>query len=93
MGSIRAYGLATWSCFREAQGANGHLRLQEVVDLAHKVGGLDHGFRCPQTHTQLHTLLIRCFSAWEEGRYTSNIDWLTNLNNRSLDREGVETRS
>ena len=41
------YGMATWTCFRVPPGHPEHLPLQEVVDLAASVGGLNHGFRCP----------------------------------------------
>ena len=44
-GRIRAYGLATWSCFREPLSSQGHVSLQDIVHIAREVGGLDHGFR------------------------------------------------
>lgn len=44
-GYIRAYGMATWSCFRTPMGASGHVSLQEIVHIAREIGGLDHGFR------------------------------------------------
>ena len=44
-GKIRAYGLATWSCFRAPLGAEGHINLQDIVHMARDIGGLDHGFR------------------------------------------------
>lgn len=44
-GKIQAYGMATWSCFRAPLGDPGHLSLQEVWDIAAKVGGKNHGFR------------------------------------------------
>lgn len=44
-GLIRAYGLATWDCFRKAQGSPGYLSLLSVVQLAQQIGGQDHGFR------------------------------------------------
>ena len=44
-GKIVAYGMATWSCFRTPPGNPGHLSLQEVWDIAARVGGKDHGFR------------------------------------------------
>lgn len=44
-GRIRAYGLATWSCFRSAPGSEGYLSLLSVVQLAQEVAGHDHGFR------------------------------------------------
>lgn len=44
-GLIRAYGLATWGCFRSPTGSEGYLTLLKVVQLAQEVGGDDHGFR------------------------------------------------
>lgn len=44
-GKIQAYGLATWNCFRVAPSKPGHLSLQEVWDVAAKVGAKNHGFR------------------------------------------------
>lgn len=44
-GSIKAYGLATWSCFRVPPTDPGHLSLQSVVALAVQAGGPDHGLR------------------------------------------------
>lgn len=44
-GLIRAYGMATWGCFRSAPGSEGYLSLLSVVQLAQRVGGTDHGFR------------------------------------------------
>lgn len=45
-GLIRAYGLATWDCFRKAPGSAGYVSLLSLVQLAQQVGGPDHGFRC-----------------------------------------------
>ncbi len=42
---IRYYGMATWTCFRVLQGNKEYLSLEEVVKLAEKVGGKQHGFR------------------------------------------------
>ena len=42
---IRYYGMATWTCFRVAQNNKEYLSLEEVVNLAEKVGGKQHGFR------------------------------------------------
>ncbi|GAB4820952.1 hypothetical protein N2152v2_007998 [Parachlorella kessleri] len=48
-GRIKAYGLATWACFRVAPQQQGeYLSLREVVRLAEEVGGRDHGFRYVQ---------------------------------------------
>ena len=39
------YGMATWTCFRVPPNNNEYLSLEEVVNLAEKVGGVQHGFR------------------------------------------------
>jgi aryl-alcohol dehydrogenase-like predicted oxidoreductase len=45
---IRYYGMATWTCFRVQPNNKEYLSLEEVVNLAHKVGGSEHGFRFVQ---------------------------------------------
>jgi len=41
--------MATWNCFRTQSNNSGlHCNLQEIVSLAEKVGGKDHGFRVIQ---------------------------------------------
>jgi aryl-alcohol dehydrogenase-like predicted oxidoreductase len=42
---IRYYGMATWTCFRVPPNNREYLSLEEVVNLAEKVGGMQHGFR------------------------------------------------
>jgi aryl-alcohol dehydrogenase-like predicted oxidoreductase len=42
---IRYYGMATWTCFRVQPGSEEYLSLEEVVKLAHEIGGNHHGFR------------------------------------------------
>jgi aryl-alcohol dehydrogenase-like predicted oxidoreductase len=42
---IRYYGMATWTCFRVPAGSEEYLSLEEVVKVAEKVGGAQHGFR------------------------------------------------
>ena len=42
---IRYYGMATWTCFRVPQDNKEYLSLEEVVNLAEKIGGKQHGFR------------------------------------------------
>ena len=42
---IRYYGMATWTCFRVQPDNKEYLSLEEVVSLAEKVGGKQHGFR------------------------------------------------
>jgi aryl-alcohol dehydrogenase-like predicted oxidoreductase len=45
IGKIKFYGLATWSCFRVNKNHNLYISLSDVVDIAMKVGGDNHGFR------------------------------------------------
>jgi aryl-alcohol dehydrogenase-like predicted oxidoreductase len=42
---IKYYGMATWTCFRLSQNERGYLSLEEMVKIAEKVGGKNHGFR------------------------------------------------
>ena len=42
---IRYYGMATWTCFRVQEDSKEYLSLEEVVNIAQKVGGKEHGFR------------------------------------------------
>jgi aryl-alcohol dehydrogenase-like predicted oxidoreductase len=42
---IRYYGMATWTCFRVPSTSKEYLSLEEVVKLAAKVGGSQHGFK------------------------------------------------
>src|SRR5919107_241882 len=42
---IRYYGMATWTCFRVQKDSKEYLSLEEVVNIAQKVGGKEHGFR------------------------------------------------
>lgn len=45
-GKIKAYGMATWSCFRvPPEDKEQYLALKSVLQLAKEVGGDDHGFR------------------------------------------------
>jgi aryl-alcohol dehydrogenase-like predicted oxidoreductase len=44
-GKIRYYGMATWECFRVQKENPQHLLLSDVMDLAKKAGGEEHGFR------------------------------------------------
>ena len=44
-GKIRFYGMATWECFRVTQDNPLFLQLSDVLDLAIKAGGAEHGFR------------------------------------------------
>jgi aryl-alcohol dehydrogenase-like predicted oxidoreductase len=47
-GKIRAYGVATWNGFRQAQKAKDYLGLAEIVSLAREAGGETHHFRFVQ---------------------------------------------
>lgn len=42
---LRFYGMATWTCFRVPPSNKDYLSLEEVVKLAKKIGGEEHGFR------------------------------------------------
>ena len=45
-GKIKTYGLATWACFRAKPDQDKlYLGLQDVLDLASRVGGNNHHFR------------------------------------------------
>ena len=44
-GRLRAYGMATWDCFRTPPGHAAYLSLQDVLAVATEVAGEDHGFR------------------------------------------------
>ena len=63
-GQIRAYGLATWDCFRKAPGSAGYVSLLSLVQLAQQVGGSDHGFRYPLTHCKGSTPLTENGMCW-----------------------------
>ncbi len=43
-GTIRNYGMATWTCFRTSPHEPEFLNLEEVVQVARDVGGENHGF-------------------------------------------------
>jgi len=51
---IRFYGLATWDCFRAKQDDPQFLSLQNVVNLAEKVGGKNHGLKFIQLPYNMH---------------------------------------
>ena len=48
-GQVRVYGVATWSGFRQPEGARDYLSLPEMVHLAEEVAGTEHHFRIVQT--------------------------------------------
>lgn len=47
-GKIKFYGAATWNGFRAAVGANDHLSIERMTEIARTVGGDAHGFRFVQ---------------------------------------------
>lgn len=47
-GSIRAYGVATWSGLRVPAGSHGYLSLYDLETIARDVGGTNHHFRVAQ---------------------------------------------
>lgn len=47
-GAIRAYGAATWNGLRNSPEGKIYLSLDELVEIAREVGGLDHHFRVVQ---------------------------------------------
>lgn len=53
-GKIRFYGMATWECFRVKQDNPQYLSLQDVVQIARRVGGDSHGFRFIQLPYNLY---------------------------------------
>lgn len=53
-GKIKFYGMATWECFRVTSENPQYLSLQEVIKMAEKVGGKDHGFRFIQLPFNMH---------------------------------------
>ncbi len=69
-GKIRYYGMATWTCFRVPPGNKEHLLLEDVTEIAEKVGGPQkHGFRFIQLPYNLaysEALLLRNQSVGEE---------------------------
>jgi aryl-alcohol dehydrogenase-like predicted oxidoreductase len=44
-GSLRHYGMATWSAFRLPEASRDYISLAKAVELAHEVGGDKHHFR------------------------------------------------
>ena len=59
---IRYYGLATWECFRVTKDNPQFLELADVVSIAEKVGGENHGFRFIQLPYNMyldHALMIK----------------------------------
>jgi aryl-alcohol dehydrogenase-like predicted oxidoreductase len=45
VGSLRHYGMATWSAFRLPEASRDYINLTEMAELAHEVGGDKHHFR------------------------------------------------
>ena len=44
-GKIKFYGMATWECFRVKDDDPQHLSLEDIVQMAKKIGGDEHGFK------------------------------------------------
>ena len=44
-GKIKFYGMATWECFRVIKENLQYLSLEDVVEMAKKIGGDNHGFK------------------------------------------------
>ena len=44
-GKIKFYGMATWECFRVTKENPQYLSLEDVVEMAKKIGGENHGFK------------------------------------------------
>ncbi|ARS64551.1 MAG: aldo/keto reductase [Nitrosopumilus sp.] len=44
-GKIKFYGMATWECFRVQDNDPQHLSLEDIVQMAKKIGGDNHGFK------------------------------------------------
>ena len=44
-GKIKFYGMATWECFRVKDNDPQHLSLEDIVAMAKKIGGDNHGFK------------------------------------------------
>jgi aryl-alcohol dehydrogenase-like predicted oxidoreductase len=72
-GKIRYYGMATWTCFRVPAGSEEYLSLAEVVKVAEKVGGPQHGFRfiqLPYNLSYSEALLLKNQNAQSERNLT-----------------------
>ena len=67
------YGMATWTCFRVPPNNKEYLSLEEVVNLAEKVGGVQHGFRfiqLPYNLSYSEALLLKNQSVRSEKNLT-----------------------
>ncbi len=69
-GKIRMYGTATWGGYRQSPGASDFLSLQELVNLAREVAGIDHHFRVIQLPYNLR--MIEAFG-WRNQPYNSEM--------------------
>jgi len=72
-GKIRYYGMATWTCFRVPADSEEYLSLAEVVKIAEKVGGPQHGFRfiqLPYNLSYSEALLLKNQNAQSERNLT-----------------------
>ena len=53
-GKIKFYGMATWECFRVPNDNTQYLSLEDMVNMAKKVGGENHGFKFIQLPFNLY---------------------------------------
>jgi aryl-alcohol dehydrogenase-like predicted oxidoreductase len=70
---IRYYGMATWTCFRVERNNKEYLSLEDVVNLAKKVGGIQHGFKfiqLPYNMAYSEALLLKNQSVGSEKNLT-----------------------
>ncbi|MFN2601230.1 MAG: aldo/keto reductase [Gemmatimonadaceae bacterium] len=80
LGNIRAYGCATWSGFRQEPGSPNRLELEEIVGIAHRVGGSSHHFRVVQLPVNLAmTEAVRTLNQTLSGRKVSLLEAAASL--------------
>lgn len=53
-GKIKFYGMATWECFRVTSDNLQYLSLEDMISMAKKIGGENHGFRFIQLPFNMH---------------------------------------
>ena len=53
-GKIKFYGMATWECFRVPTDNPQYLSLEDIVNMAKKIGGENHGFKFIQLPFNLY---------------------------------------
>ncbi|MBI3948881.1 MAG: aldo/keto reductase [Acidobacteria bacterium] len=69
-GKIRMYGTATWNGYRRPTGAADFLSLQELVNIARDIAGVDHHFRVIQLPYNL--AMVEAFG-WRNQPYNSEM--------------------